>query len=173
MKLVTSSENESRRMAAQMIARQLGEIGIRVSITEVASESLISAASSGSYDLFIAGWKVDERFDLRQFYHSGYGNPAGYANTTLDSLLDHMFSGVSAEQMKQDLTDAKKIIADEVPYLCLCYKTYAAVTSADFEGLIVSQFNDYYASCQDWSVRFLQPEEEKAAEDNGGTAQSE
>ena len=83
MKLVTSSENESRRMAAQMIARQLGEIGIRVSITEVASESLISAASSGSYDLFIAGWKVDERFDLRQFYHSGYGNPAGYANTTL------------------------------------------------------------------------------------------
>ena len=63
MKLVTSSENESRRMAAQMIARQLGEIGIRVSITEVASESLISAASSGSYDLFIAGWKVDERFD--------------------------------------------------------------------------------------------------------------
>ena len=45
MKLVTSSENESRRMAAQMIARQLGEIGIRVSITEVASESLISAAS--------------------------------------------------------------------------------------------------------------------------------
>ena len=64
--------------------------------------------------------------------------------------------------MKQDLTDAKKIIADEVPYLCLCYKTYAAVTSADFEGLIVSQFNDYYASCQDWSVRFLQPEEEKS-----------
>ena len=47
------------------------------------------------------------------------------------------------------------------------------MTSADFEGLIVSQFNDYYASCQDWSVRFLQPEEEKAAEDNGGTAQSE
>ncbi len=46
------------------------------------------------------------------------------------------------------------------------------MTSADFEGLIVSQFNDYYASCQDWSVRFLQPEEEKAAEDNGGTAQS-
>lgn len=173
LKLVTSSENESRKMAAQMVARQLGDIGIRVLITEVTSESLVGAASSGSYDMFIAGWKVDERFDLRQFYHSGYANPAGYANAKLDGLLDDMFSGVSAEQMKQDLTDAKEILADEVPYLCLCYKTYAAVTSADFEGLIVSQFNNYYAACQEWSVKFLQQEEEEKNEVDGDTAENE
>ena len=161
LRLVTSSENESRKLAAQMIVQQLSEIGIAVSVNEVASDSLTAAAASGSYDMFIAGWKVDERFDLRPFYHSGYSNPAGYSNTELDSILDDMFSGVSVDRLKQDLKDAKAVLADEVPYLCLCYKTYAAVTSSDFQGLIVSQFNDYYASCQEWSVRFLQPEEEE------------
>ena len=155
-----------------MIVQLLGAVGISVSVTEVSSDSLVSAASSGSYDLFIAGWKVDERFDLRPFYHSGYDNPAGYSNREVDNLLDHMFSGISTDEMKQDLKDAKEILADEVPYLCLCYKTYAAVTSSDFQGLIVSQFNDYYASCQEWSVRFLQPEEEEEASSEDESSES-
>lgn len=112
---MTSSENESRKLAAQMIVQQLSEIGIAVSVNEVASDSLTAAAASGSYDMFIAGWKVDERFDLRPFYHSGYSNPAGYSNTELDSILDDMFSGVSVDKLKQDLKDAKAVLADEVP----------------------------------------------------------
>lgn len=174
--LVTSSENESRRMAAQIIAQQLAGVGISVDITEVSAESLSQAVYSGNYDMFIAGWSVEESFDLRMFYHSGYGNPAGYANTEVDSLLDRMFSGISADAMKETVTEAKKILAEEVPYLCLCYKTYAAVTSADFEGLIASRFNDYYYGCQDWSVKFfqkLESEEDSENTEDAGTDDSQ
>lgn len=168
--MVTSSENESRRMAAQMIVQQLAGVGISVKVTEVPAESLSRVVYSGTYDMFIAGWSVEENFDLRMFYHSGYGNPAGYVNNEVDGLLDRMFSGISADAMKEAVTEAKKILADEVPYLCLCYKTYAAVTSADFEGLIASRFNDYYYGCQDWKVKFFQKIED---EDNGNAEDAE
>ena len=78
--------------------------------------------------------------------------------------------------MKETVTEAKKILAEEVPYLCLCYKTYAAVTSADFEGLIASRFNDYYYGCQDWSVKFfqkLESEEDSENTEDAGTDDSQ
>lgn len=167
LRLVTSSENESRRIAAQMVVQQLAAVGVAVTVTEVPAESLQQAVYSDSYDMFIAGWSVDEGYDLRQFYHSGYGNPAQYANTEADSLLDRLFSGIPAEEMKETVAQLKTIFAEDVPYLCLCYKTYAAVTSADFEGLIASRFNDYYYGCQDWNVKFFQKiDEEEAQEDD-------
>lgn len=160
LRLVTSSENESRKMAAQMITMQLADIGISVAVTEVPAESLSDAVYSGAYDMFIAGWQADERYDLRQFYHSGYNNPAKYVNAEVDALLDEMVSGISADKMKSTISEAKKIIAEDIPYLCLCYKTYAAVTSSGFEGLIASRFNDYYYGCEDWNVKFFQKVEE-------------
>lgn len=176
LRLVTSSENASRKMAAKIIAARLAEIGIPVTIAEVPSASVMESAVSGGYDMFIAGWKADERYDLRPFYHSGYANPAGYSNPALDPLLDSMFAGTDTDSMKTSLAEAKKIIAEDVPYLCLCSKTYAAVTSADFEGLVASRFNDYYFACEDWSVRFpLQEAEadEETAEDAGEDQEEE
>lgn len=171
--LVTSSENESRRMAAQIIMHQLAAVGIRVDITEVSAESLSREVYSGSYDMFIAGWSIEESFDMRMFYHSGYGNPAGYADPEADRLLDRMFSGISADEMKTSVTDLKKILAEDVPYLCLCYKTYAAVTSVDFEGLIASRFNDYYYGCEDWNVKFFKKSETQEDTDDGEDPEQE
>ncbi len=165
--LVTSSENESRKAAAQMIAMQLADIGIAVTITEVPAESLSEAVYSGTYDMFIAGWQVNERYDLRQFYHSGYNNPAKYVNEDVDPLLDKMVSGISPDEMKSTIIETKKLIAEDVPYLCLCYKTYAAVTSSGFEGLVASRFNDFYYSCEDWSVKFFQKTEDSESEEEG------
>ena len=119
LKLVTSSENESRKMAAQLIAMQLADVGISVTITEVSAEALSGAVYSGAYDMFIAGWQVDERHDMRQFYHSGHNNPAKYTNPALDTLLDEMVSGISADKMKSTVSEIKKTIAQDVP--CLLY----------------------------------------------------
>ena len=166
LKLVTSSENESRKMAAQLIAMQLADVGISVTITEVSAEALSGAVYSGAYDMFIAGWQVDERHDMRQFYHSGHNNPAKYTNPALDTLLDEMVSGISADKMKSTVSEIKKTIAQDVPYLCLCYKTYAAVTASEFEGLVASRFNDYYYGCEDWNVKFFQKVEEDENEDS-------
>ncbi len=166
--LVTNTDNNSRLMAAQMIQRQLASIGISVTLAETTSEGITSAVNSNSYDMFLAGWRIDERYDLREFYHSGYSNPANYANPDLNTLLDKMFSAVSEDQKKETLSGIKSILADDVPYLCICYKTYAAVTSKDFDGFVAPRFNDYYFGCPEWNVKFFRKIEEDT-EDGTGT----
>jgi hypothetical protein len=51
------------------------------------------------------------------------------------------------------LERAKEIIENDVPYLCLMYKTYAAVTTSNLEGIVAPRFNDYYYACDDWKIR--------------------
>ncbi len=159
LKLAVNTDNLSRKTAAQLVASELLEYGINVTISEVASESFTSAITSGSYDMFIGGWKVTEDYDLRSFYHSSYGNPARYSNATLDGYLDEMQSGLDAENMTATLEKAKKILEDEVPYLCLMYKTYSVVSTADLEGIVAPRFDDYYYACDDWKIRIYKEDD--------------
>ncbi len=152
-------ENPSRVTAANIIAAKLRDFGIIVNIKQVESASFEGTLRSGSYDLFIGGWRINDDYDLRQFYHSGYNNYAHYFNETLNGYLDHMQSGINSDEMTDTLKKAKSIIEEDVPYICLLYKTYAAATSADFEGLVAPRANNYYYACDDWKIKIYSKEE--------------
>lgn len=161
LRLAVSSGNTSRAAAAQMIVTQLLNSGISVSVTEISPESFVSSVSSGNYDMFIGGWKVSENYDLRSFYHSGWSNPARYVNLTVNGYLDSLRSGLDNDKTTETLEKLKDILEEEVPYLCLMYKTYAVVSSADLEGLIAPRFNNYYYACDDWKMRVYQEDDEE------------
>lgn len=161
LRLAVSSGNTSRAAAAQMIVTQLLNSGISVSVTEISPESFVSSVSSGNYDMFIGGWKVSENYDLRSFYHSGWSNPARYVNLTVNGYLDSLRSGLDNDKTTKTLEKLKDILEEEVPYLCLMYKTYAVVSSADLEGLIAPRFNNYYYACDDWKMRVYQEDDEE------------
>lgn len=160
LKLAVTAGNVSRVTAAQLIKTELLNSGISVTVTEISSESFVASASSGNYDMFIGGWKVAEDYDLRSFYHSGWNNPAQYSNAKLNGYLDDLRSGLANEQTLKTLEKVKDILEEDVPYLCLMYKTYAAVAGAELDGLVAPRFNNYYYACDDWKVRVYQEDEE-------------
>lgn len=175
LKLAVNAGNDSRKTASQLIASELLEYGINVTVSEVSSESFTSAISSGSYDMFIGGWKVTEDYDMRRFYHSSYGNPAQYSNSTLDGYLDSMQSGLSNDDMTDTLEKVKKILEDEMPYLCLMYKTYSVVYTSDLDGIVAPRFNNYYYACDDWKIRIYEEDDtsdEKSVSSDGSTGNS-
>ncbi len=158
--LAVNAENVSRVTAADLISENLRNFGIDVNVKQIGSAAYEDAISGGGYDMFIGGWQISDDFDLRKFYHSDYGNYARYQNETLDGYLDSMQSGLSTEEMADTLKTAKAIIKEDVPYICLLYKTYAAATSTDFEGLVAPRFNNYYYACDDWRIRVYNKDEE-------------
>ena len=175
LKLAINAGNDSRKTAAQLIASELLEYGINITVSEVASESFTSAISSGNYDMFIGGWKVTEDYDMRRFYHSSYGNPAQYSNSTLDGYLDSMQSGLSNDDMTDTLEKVKKILEDEMPYLCLMYKTYSVVYTSDLDGIVAPRFNNYYYACDDWKIRIYEEDDtndEQNVSSDGSTENS-
>ena len=125
--------------------------------------------------MFIGGWKVTEDYDMRRFYHSSYGNPAQYSNSTLDGYLDSMQSGLSNDDMTDTLEKVKKILEDEMPYLCLMYKTYSVVYTSDLDGIAAPRFNNYYYACDDWKIRIYEEDDtndEQNVSSDGSTENS-
>jgi hypothetical protein len=50
--------------------------------------------------------------------------------------------------------------------MCLLYKTYAAVSSTNLEGLVVPRFNNFYYACDDWRFRVYASDDDDDAEDS-------
>lgn len=173
LRLVINEGNYSRKTAAECVVHDFLKAGITVTVAVLPSESFSGTLSSGSYDMFIGGWKITEDSDLRSFYHSEYSNPAHYGNRELDSQLNLMHSGISGDEMRSAVEKAKTIISEDVPYLCFMYKTYAAVASASLDGLIAPRFNNYYYACEDWKIRIYENEDDSEEYDENTAQDSE
>jgi ABC-type transport system substrate-binding protein len=85
---------------------------------------------------------------LRRVFHSKQAPPAGlnrvfYANAEVDRLIEAAASAVDDTQRRVFYTRAQQLIAEDVPYLGLWYKTNVAVFQADIQGVRLSPIADF------------------------------
>jgi len=122
------------RHLALAVEHDLREIGLRVVRRETATWSdLVTAARSTERDMFIYSWHMrtnDAQGFLRALFHSsnvGSTNLTGYANPTVDVLLDqpppHQFSRVV------------RTILDDAPMAFLSHWTRVAAHKTGVRGL--------------------------------------
>ena len=90
-----------------------------------------------------------------------------------------MQTGLDNDKMTETLEKAKKIIEDDMPYLCLMYRTYSVVYTTDLDGIVAPRFNDCYYACDDWKIRVYQDndddekQEDQLADGTEGAAQQD
>jgi peptide/nickel transport system substrate-binding protein len=108
---------------------------------------------------------------LRFLLHSAYGNPAGYTNLAMVSLLDKMESGVSQKERQSAYEQISQTLTNELPYYCLLYKTYGAIASPSMEGEINPNFLNLYQGAEKWYSMIEVPEkkQEKPADESDET----
>lgn len=149
--ILVNSGDTSRIAAANIIKNSLDKLPIHTYIILKDWAGYNSSLSAGDFDLFIGGWKINEKYDLRFALHTNYNNVARYSNPILDRYLDLMQTGLSQKVKLETFTKIKAILNDELPYYCLTYKTYAAATSKSFQGVVKPYFFNQFHECEDWS----------------------
>ncbi|WP_338546278.1 ABC transporter substrate-binding protein [Emergencia sp. JLR.KK010] len=149
MTILVNANDGNREDTAESIAVSLREIGIDVKIKSLGWQSYKTAVEEGAFDLYLGGYKFDKKFDLRQLFSSG--NAIGYKNTTVQSYVNQMETCLSRKKQKGIYEKLKPVLADELPYYCLCYKTYAFITVPRFTGEELPTFFDIYRGCESWS----------------------
>ncbi|WP_206458035.1 ABC transporter substrate-binding protein [Anaerovorax sp. IOR16] len=154
IQILVNGNNDSRKVAAQIIKSGLEKLPIHVQIEEKNWEAYQSALANKDYDIYIGGYRISDNYDMRFLLHSQYSNPIGYSNNKLDTLLDKMQSGITEEQRKATFSEIKEILNEEIPYYCLFYKTYGANASLSLKGKISPTFFDLYRGCSDWRCEF-------------------
>ncbi len=143
---IYTNEDSVRMQIAEIVAYELGEIGVDVNINiEEWGAFLDRILDSNDYDMFILGWagQVDpDRASYRQFHSEGTQNDVNISNERLDELLERGRSVDPSSQESRDIYgEVQEILLEEHPKAFINYSEEIALVQPEFEGFRVHSYS--------------------------------
>jgi peptide/nickel transport system substrate-binding protein len=120
MELMVTNEFPETVTAAEVIAAQLGEVGIEVEIRTLDFSTWLAEQGDGNFDAFMLGWlgNIDpDGFYYAQHHSEGGFNFHGYANPEVDELLDQGRTETDQDARKEIYDEAVEMIVDDASYI--------------------------------------------------------
>ena len=163
LKLICNSENNLRISAANMIAEQLKNAGVGVSVETLAWDSYVAAVTAGDFDLYIAETLIPNNMDISQLVVNGgalaFGiNPntdAGAADSNTENGAEDgsepQAAGLISESVinsfyagNASLKDVVSAFDADVSVIPVCYRTGYAVYSKNLKNGPKSSVSDLF-----------------------------
>jgi peptide/nickel transport system substrate-binding protein len=144
-----TSTSEIYRVQAAVIQHDLAKVGIAVDVRSSEFQTLLADVVRGNFQLYTLQWVgVTDPDMLRRVYHSQQIPPAGlnrvaYRNPEVDALIESAAEAGDQAARRAAYARAQQLIADDVPYVSLWYKTNVAVFQRDLEGVRLSPIADF------------------------------
>lgn len=135
------SNAEQYRLQATVIQQDLKEVGIDVDVRSYEFATLYADVLKGAFQLYTLQWVgVTDPDMLRRVFHSSQIPPVGfnrgyYSNPTVDRLIDEATISTTADGRRRLYAEAQRLIAEDMPYISLWYKTNVAVAQQNLVGL--------------------------------------
>lgn len=144
-----TSTTEVYRLQAAAIQHDLGRVGIALDIRSSEFQTLAADVLRGNFQMYTLQFVgVTDPDILRLVYHSQQAPPFGlnrvrYSNPEVDRLIEAA-AGATDDRRRHDFyTQAQRLIADDVPYISLWYKTNVAIFQPDLHGVTLSPIADF------------------------------
>ncbi|MFA9431589.1 ABC transporter substrate-binding protein [Egicoccus sp. AB-alg2] len=118
--LMVTNEFPETVTGAQVIASQLGEVGIDVRIRTEDFTTWLADQGEGDFDAFMLGWlgNIDpDDFYYAQHHSEGVNNFQGFADPEVDQLLDDARVEVDDDARKELYDQAAERIVDQASYI--------------------------------------------------------
>jgi peptide/nickel transport system substrate-binding protein len=168
---LAASDDPVQVELAQEIARQWGELGIQADVqVSGASQFVEGVLLPREFEAALVSIDPGPDPDPYPFWHStqalGEGrNLAGFADATVDQLLEGGREAPSVAQRAADYRSFQEIFAEEVPALLLHTPTYQYVVSSGLRGLSPGLLTSLSARFDDVHLWYV--ETEANADDDG------
>ena len=146
-----TSTDEFYRLQATVIQQDLQLAGIDVDVRSYEFATFYADVLSGNVQLYTLQWVgVTDPDMLRRLYHSRQAPPAGfnrnyYTNPEVDRLIDLATKALTDDDRRKYYSEVQKLVAEDVPYVSLWYKTNIAVTRPNISGMRLSAQADFLA----------------------------
>ena len=144
-----TSTAEAYRVQAAVIQRNLADVGIACEIRTAEFSTLMADVLHGNIQLYTLQWVgVTDPDILRRIFYSTETPPAGfnrgyYRNARADALIDQATAAVADADRARLYQAAARVIADDVPYVSLWYRTNTIVAQSTLAGLTLSPTADF------------------------------
>jgi len=144
-----TSTSEVYRVQAAAIQHDLAQVGIAVDIKSSEFQTLFADVVRGNFQLYTLQFVgVTDPDMLRRVFHSRQAPPAGlnrvfYSDPEVDRLIEEATRAVDDGERRVLYASAQQLIAEDVPYVGLWYKTNVAVFQPDIHGVRLSPIADF------------------------------
>jgi peptide/nickel transport system substrate-binding protein len=135
-----TSQNELRKLIAEVFQEQLREIGIKIIIKSYEWGTFFSDIKSGNFQIYSLTWVGINDPDIFHYtFHSESYPPKGanrgkYSNKDIDELIDKGRKKINIEARKKIYSLIQKKLSKEIPYVSLWFATNIAVMSKEVQG---------------------------------------
>ncbi|OGP95119.1 MAG: peptide-binding protein [Deltaproteobacteria bacterium RBG_16_54_18] len=133
--------NQERLKSAEIIQRQLGQIGIKVKLRVMEWASFINEyIDKKRFEAVILGWSTGPEPDQYDIWHSSKTAPKelnfiSYKNKEVDQVLEKARRTFNQEERKRYYFRFQEILAEEQPYTFLVVPYSLPVIHARFRGI--------------------------------------
>jgi peptide/nickel transport system substrate-binding protein len=146
------SNIEFNRLQSAVIQQNLQRVGVDVEVRMYEFATLYADVLSGNFQMFTLQWAGGALADpdiLRRVFHSSEVPPAGfnrghYKNARVDALLDEASASLDDDRRRELYGEVQRIIAADVPYVSLWYKTNFAIARRSLTGVHLSPTADFF-----------------------------
>ena len=139
--IITNQGNETRQKCAEIIQRQLKEVGINVKIRILEWAAFVNDfINKRRFDAVILGWTITLDPDAYDVWHSSKTAPEelnfmSYKNLEVDELLEKGRGTFNQKERKKYYDRFQEILAEEQPYTFLYVPEELIIISNRFRGI--------------------------------------
>ncbi len=143
------SSTEFNRLQSAVIQQDFRRVGVGVDVRAYEFATLYADVLSGNFQLFTLQWVgVSDPDMLRRVFHSRQMPPTGFnrgffSDPRVDRLIDEATVSTDDGIRRELYGRAQRLVAEEVPYISLWYKTNVAVAQPDVHGITLSPAADF------------------------------
>lgn len=144
-----TSTDEFMRLQATVLQQDFQAVGIDVDVRSYEFATFYADVLKGNFQLYTLQWVgVTDPDMLRRVFHSQQVPPAGfnrgyYSNPEVDRLIDLATRSTDDDERRRYYGEVQKLVAEDVPYVSLWYKTNISVTQATISGLRLNATADF------------------------------
>ncbi len=139
--ILTNQGNETRQKCAEIIQRQLKEVGITVKIRIVEWSAFVTNfINKRQFDAVILGWTIPLDPDAYDVWHSSKTAPeelnfVSYRNAEVDEMLEKGRSTFDQKERKKYYDRFQEILAEDQPYTFLYVPDELIIISKRVRGI--------------------------------------
>ncbi|HPJ96760.1 MAG TPA: peptide-binding protein [Syntrophales bacterium] len=138
--IITNQGNEVRAKCAEIIQKQLADLGIKVKIRVLEWAAFVNDfINKWRFDATILGWTIPQDPDIYDVWHSSKTGPEelnfiSYKNSEVDRLIEKGRGVFDQRERKRHYDRIQEILAEEQPYLFLLCSRRPAYRQRPFPG---------------------------------------
>lgn len=145
------SNVEYNRAQAAVLQAQLREIGVDIDVRTYEFATLFADIIGGNFQLYTLQWTAASLADpdiLRRIFHTTQVPPAGfnrghYSNPVLDDVLERAAASRDDAERRRLYATAQAILADDLPYIPVWWKTNFAIARRDLDGITLNPYAEF------------------------------